>query len=73
MSAFAVAIGGKADMLCCAAYVRFWPKADVGPWSNWMMTLRWPILQTRSPLSTKQVGRWTVAARSTTAHWSQFL
>jgi len=29
MSAFAVAIGGKADMTCCGAYVRFWPKADL--------------------------------------------
>ena len=28
-SAFAVVIGGKADMTYCAAYVRFWPKADI--------------------------------------------
>jgi hypothetical protein len=28
-SAFAVAIGGKADMGCCTANVRFWPKADI--------------------------------------------
>jgi len=26
MSAFAVAIGGKADMTCCAAYIGFDPK-----------------------------------------------
>src|SRR6516164_6294233 len=25
----AVTIGGKADMLFCTAYVRFWPKADL--------------------------------------------
>jgi hypothetical protein len=29
MSAFAVAIGGKADMPFCTAYVRLWPKADI--------------------------------------------
>jgi ABC transporter substrate binding protein len=29
-SAFAVAIGGKADMALCTAYVRFRPKADIG-------------------------------------------
>jgi len=29
MSVFAVAIGGKADMACCTAYVCFWPKADM--------------------------------------------
>jgi len=29
MSAFAVAIGGKADMAWCTAYVRLWPKADI--------------------------------------------
>ena len=28
-SAFAVAIGGKADMLCCTAYVCLWPKANI--------------------------------------------
>ena len=28
-SAFAVAIGGKADMPFCTAYVRYWPKADI--------------------------------------------
>jgi len=27
MSAFMVAIGGKADMSWCAAHVCFWPKA----------------------------------------------
>jgi hypothetical protein len=32
MSAFAVAIGGKADIVFCGAHVRFWPKADTnGP------------------------------------------
>jgi len=31
MSAFAVAIGGKADMPFCTAYVRLWPKADIHP------------------------------------------
>jgi hypothetical protein len=30
MSAFAVAVGGKADVGCCTAYVRFWPLADIG-------------------------------------------
>ena len=30
MSAFAVAIGGKADMALCTAYVRLRPKADIG-------------------------------------------
>jgi hypothetical protein len=29
-SAFAVAIGCKADMACCSAYVGFLPKADIG-------------------------------------------
>jgi len=29
MSAFAVAIGGKADMRFCNAHVGFWPKADI--------------------------------------------
>jgi len=29
MSAFAVAIWGKADMTFCTAHVRFWPKADM--------------------------------------------
>jgi len=29
MSAFAVAIGGKADMTFCSAHVCFWPKADI--------------------------------------------
>jgi hypothetical protein len=29
-NAFAVAIGGKADMPFCTAYVRFCPKADIG-------------------------------------------
>ena len=29
MSAFKVAIGGKADMTFCTAHVRFWPKADM--------------------------------------------
>jgi hypothetical protein len=28
VSAFAVAIGGKADMTCCSANVRLRPKAD---------------------------------------------
>jgi len=33
MSAFAVAIGGKADMAYCIAHVCFWPKADMrGLW-----------------------------------------
>jgi len=27
--AFAVAIGGKADMAYCSANVRLWPKADI--------------------------------------------
>jgi len=31
MSAFAVAIGGKADMLFCNAGVYFWPQADIAP------------------------------------------
>ena len=31
-SAFAVAIGGKADLPLCYAHVRFWPKADILPW-----------------------------------------
>jgi len=35
MSAFAVAIGGKADMVLCAAYVRLWPKADIGAYVLW--------------------------------------
>jgi hypothetical protein len=29
MSAFVVAIGGKADMALCTAHVRFCPKADI--------------------------------------------
>ena len=29
MSAFAVVVGGKADVGCCTAYVRFWPLADI--------------------------------------------
>jgi len=29
MSAFAVAIGGKADIAFCGAYVGLWPKADM--------------------------------------------
>jgi len=30
-NAIDVAIGGKADMPCCTAYVRFWPKAAAEP------------------------------------------
>jgi len=31
--AFAVAIESKADIGCCTAYVRLWPKADIiGRW-----------------------------------------
>jgi len=29
MSAFAVAIRGKADIYYCTAHVCFWPKADI--------------------------------------------
>jgi len=28
-SAFTVALGCKADMACCSAYVGFWPKANM--------------------------------------------
>jgi len=36
MSAFTVAIGGKADMRCCTAYVRLWPKADIVTLGTWV-------------------------------------
>jgi len=73
MSAFTVAIGAKADMSFCTAYVCLWPKADISRVSNvrrgnwrklaklWPETTR-PHRSSRLPLWLWHFRRWSIGA-----------